>query len=95
MTCETCRCDKVCDHNRFGFENCNNYVPAVSAAEGEREKLTELMGLTQKILCVPIGLTPAEANDLICMQIVDSLLENGVIVPPCKVGQTVYVVNSL
>ena len=27
--------------------------------------------------------------------IADYLLANGVIVPPCKVGQTVYVVNSL
>ncbi len=24
--CETCRCNKVCDHYRFGFENCDNYI---------------------------------------------------------------------
>ncbi len=28
--CETCRCNKVCDHNNYGFENCGNYIPAVS-----------------------------------------------------------------
>ncbi len=27
-TCNTCACDKVCDHDKFGFENCNNYIPA-------------------------------------------------------------------
>ena len=25
--CETCKCNKVCDHYHFGFENCGNYVP--------------------------------------------------------------------
>ena len=24
--CDTCRCNKVCDHDRFGFENCENYI---------------------------------------------------------------------
>ena len=24
--CETCKCNKVCDHNHFGFENCDNYI---------------------------------------------------------------------
>lgn len=27
MSCEKCRCNKICDHNKFGFENCENYVP--------------------------------------------------------------------
>ena len=26
-TCDTCRCNKVCDHNNFGFEDCGNYIP--------------------------------------------------------------------
>lgn len=26
-TCNTCKANKVCDHNKFGFENCNNYIP--------------------------------------------------------------------
>ena len=25
--CETCKANKICDHNRFGWENCNNYIP--------------------------------------------------------------------
>ena len=24
--CDTCRCNKVCVHDRFGFENCENYI---------------------------------------------------------------------
>ena len=26
-TCNTCKANKVCDHNRFGFENCGSYIP--------------------------------------------------------------------
>ena len=26
-TCETCKANKVCDHNKYGFENCGNYIP--------------------------------------------------------------------
>ena len=26
--CDTCKANKVCDHNRFGFENCGNYIPS-------------------------------------------------------------------
>ena len=25
--CEICRCNKICDHNHFGFEICNNFIP--------------------------------------------------------------------
>lgn len=24
--CETCKCNKVCDRDFFGFENCDNYI---------------------------------------------------------------------
>lgn len=24
--CEECKANKVCDHNRFGFENCGNFI---------------------------------------------------------------------
>lgn len=27
-TCSTCACDKICDHNKYGFENCNSYISA-------------------------------------------------------------------
>lgn len=33
MTCETCKANKVCDHDKYGFENCGNYIPA----DGESE----------------------------------------------------------
>lgn len=26
--CDDCKANKVCDHNRFGFENCGNFIPA-------------------------------------------------------------------
>lgn len=24
--CDTCKANKVCDHERFSFENCDNYI---------------------------------------------------------------------
>lgn len=28
-TCDTCACNKVCDHDKWGWENCGNHVQAV------------------------------------------------------------------
>ncbi len=25
VKCDNCICNKVCDHNKYGFENCNNF----------------------------------------------------------------------
>lgn len=25
-TCEACKCNKVCNHDKFGFENCGNHI---------------------------------------------------------------------
>jgi predicted transcriptional regulator len=38
-TCSTCQCNKVCDHNKYGFENCGNYISAdlVQRAEAAME----------------------------------------------------------
>ena len=35
--CNTCKANKVCDHNRYGFENCGNYISAdvVEVKHGE------------------------------------------------------------
>ena len=35
--CNTCKANKVCDHTKYGFENCNNYIPedAVEAKPGK------------------------------------------------------------
>ena len=39
-TCETCKANKVCDHNKYGFENCNNYISAdvLEVRHGEWEQ---------------------------------------------------------
>lgn len=34
-TCSTCQCNKVCDHNKYGFENCGNYISADVAPRAE------------------------------------------------------------
>lgn len=26
-TCDTCKANKICDHNQYSLENCNNYIP--------------------------------------------------------------------
>lgn len=36
-TCDTCKCNKVCDHDKYGFENCGNYI---SAGCIEKEKIS-------------------------------------------------------
>lgn len=47
----------------------------------ERDRLIELLKQSTQYIC--------ESDNLI-VQIADHLLANGVIVPPCKVGDTVY-----
>ena len=32
-TCNKCACNKVCNHDLFGFENCGNFIPAEDVAE--------------------------------------------------------------
>ena len=27
-TCNTCRANKVCDHNKYGYETCGSYIPS-------------------------------------------------------------------
>ena len=36
--CDNCMANKVCDHNRFGFENCGNYIPTSDVVEVVRCK---------------------------------------------------------
>lgn len=50
----------------------------------ERERLIEILS---KTIYPKEGVDPAEV-------VADYLLDNGVIVPPCKVGDTVWVINS-
>lgn len=47
--CDTCKADKVCDHDRFGFENCNNYIPIDEVSELDT-MLCALEGIKRKRL---------------------------------------------
>ena len=49
--CDMCKANKVCDHNRFGFENCDNYISS-DVVEVRHEKwvdspLIRIGGLTK------------------------------------------------
>ena len=55
-----------------------------------RDRLIELLsGASDKNLCIPYISESGAEN------IADYLIENGVIVPPCKAGQTVYRITKL
>lgn len=43
-TCSTCQCNRVCDHNKYGFENCGNYISddLLPRAEVAREIFEEI-----------------------------------------------------
>ncbi len=28
MTCDTCKANKVCNHDKYGFETCESYISA-------------------------------------------------------------------
>ena len=32
-TCNNCACNKVCNHDVYGFENCGNFIPAADVVE--------------------------------------------------------------
>jgi hypothetical protein len=33
--CDNCKANKVCDHNKFGFENCDNHIPLNNTSQNE------------------------------------------------------------
>ena len=37
-TCNKCACNKVCNHDLFGFENCGNFVPFNDAYRRKEEE---------------------------------------------------------
>ena len=55
-TCNTCKANKVCDHNKYGFENCNNYIP---------EDVVEVVRCKDCIYCDLDGRCEAPENGLI------------------------------
>lgn len=32
-TCNNCACNKVCNHDLYGFENCDSFISAADVAE--------------------------------------------------------------
>ena len=36
--CNNCACNKVCNHDVYGFENCGNFIPAEDVVEVVRCK---------------------------------------------------------
>lgn len=55
----------------------------------QREKLIELIDKSDVPLCDECGTIPA---DIRIERLADFLLANGVVVPPCKPGDTVYAI---
>lgn len=41
--CDTCRCNSVCDHNKYGFENCDNYIPDLSTFDFAEKDLIKAL----------------------------------------------------
>ena len=61
----------------------------------QKERLIELISIASEFTVVASGMTIEEQRRMISQQIAAVLLKNGVIVPPCKVGDTVYVISPL
>ena len=55
-TCSTCQCNKVCDHNEYGFENCGNYIPADVAPRAEVARIFEEIDSTIDLICAMTGI---------------------------------------
>lgn len=37
QTCDNCACNKVCNHDLFGFENCGNWILDKTVSEAIKE----------------------------------------------------------
>lgn len=35
IACDSCRANRVCDHTRFGYETCGNYIPMLGGKLNE------------------------------------------------------------
>ena len=55
--CDNCLANKVCDHNRFGFENCGSYISAADAVpKSEVEELIKSVDDMLDLVCTMTGL---------------------------------------
>ena len=79
--CEECKANKVCDHDRFGFENCGNYIP--SKVEVVREK--DCRDCRYFVGC--------ECLDGQTCDLFKEKSEGGISLP-CKVGDEVWAIRS-
>lgn len=61
VTCETCKANKVCDHNKYGFENCNNYISA-DVVEVVRCKDCKYLKYGYQCYC-PLGMNLSNNKD--------------------------------
>lgn len=69
-TCDTCKANKICDHNKYGFENCGNYIPTdvVPRAEVARELFAEIENIARTV-----GFPETLVNGMIVNRILDGL----------------------
>lgn len=52
--CDECKANKVCDHNKFGFENCDNFiaedvVPKSKYEMAVKEREANVKGFTEEL----------------------------------------------
>ena len=95
-TCSTCQCNKVCDHNKYGFENCGNYisddvVPRAEIASGgtschwcEDKIKADTVRKMQKAIkerCIKGGIYPVFVKNVV-EAVAKELLED--VTPPAK-----------
>lgn len=57
--CETCQANKVCDHNKYAYETCGNYIPEIVRCKNcQYWTGTDFDGV-----CIALGLMTTYANN--------------------------------
>lgn len=65
MNCTTCKASNICDHHKYGVENCNNYIPRDVVAVIRCKECVHKHKFTLKdvVFCTYDGkLTPKKAD---------------------------------
>lgn len=71
--CNNCLANKVCDHNRYGFENCENYISAADVVPSI-ELYNELYGFKNDLVNTFIDLCRGnDYNKLTLLKIGDTI----------------------
>jgi hypothetical protein len=73
--CETCKANKICDHNNYGFENCCNYISADVAPKEKiiREVVSDIKKLIHSHARYPRSV---EIDNYITLKVVDAILND-------------------